>query len=671
LLVLDNCEHLVAACAALVDVLLQSCPELRILATSRQSLGVAGETIWRVPSLALPWPPRPRPGEPIAQFEAVRLFTERASAVSPSFSVTEENGPKIAQLCYDIDGIPLAIELAAAWVSVLSIEQIAERLDDRFRFLRGGSRTALPRHQTLRGAMDWSYGLLSDRERVLLRRLAVFEGGWTLIDAEAVCSGDGIDRPEILDLLAQLVDKSLVLADAQAVPAQYRLLETTREYARERLAESGETDRIRPRHASHFLALAERTEAELQGPRQATWLAELDRARGNLRAAQRWSIETGDAATELRLAAALWDYWWMRGSLSEGHVWIEDALSRDESGPTWARARALHAAGIFSGVRGDMVSAHARMADAVGLFREIGDLAAMVRPQCDLGTTTCFLGDIAHGLATLKQALDLALQVGHEYSIGYAHYALGVNLSSQGRLDEARPYSAESISVARAIGDARTTAHSLLELSRVTSVNGDPALSTEQATEALALFDELGESWGVFGCFISLGASAQRLSQPERAARLLGAANDIAEAIGAAPLPHWRTEFEEAERAARAELGLAAYDAARVEGAAMPLADAIAFARSGDASGSAPSAGRLAAIRQAFPELTQREMDVIALVARGYTNRQIGAELVISPGTATIHVKHILSKLGFESRAQIAAWAVRQGIAEAAAGVAG
>jgi predicted ATPase/class 3 adenylate cyclase len=301
LVILDNCEHLVAACAHLTDVLLRACPNLRILATSREALGVTGETTWRVTSLSLPDPERLPPLDQFTEYEAIRLFVARAVAIAPQFAVTNRNALAVAQVCHRLDGIPLAIELAAARVKVLAVEQIAARLDDRFRLLTGGSRTALPRQQTLRAAMDWSYHLLSETERLLLRRLSVFAGGWALDAAEGICTGRNLEATDILDLLTSLVDKSLVQAETHRGEARYRLLETVRQYARDRLVEASEEVDVRTRHRAWYVALAERADREPRGPRQRIW-----RDHDNLRAALVWGKEDpGGAEATLRLVGAL------------------------------------------------------------------------------------------------------------------------------------------------------------------------------------------------------------------------------------------------------------------------------------------------------------------------------------------------------------------------------
>lgn len=355
LLVLDNCEHLLTDCAELTTALLRACPQVRILTTSREALGVPGETLWRVPSLSLPDAGQVPTVEDMVQCEAVRLFVDRAVATAPEFAITPKNASAIARICQRLDGIPLAIELAAARVKVLAVDQIAARLDDRFRLLTGGSRIAVPRQQTLRATMDWSYGLLLEKERAVFRQLSVFAGGWALEAAEAVCVGKRIKKHAVLDLLAELVEKSLVEMETQDGEARYRFLETIRQYSWEKLVESKEAAAVRTRHRDWYLALAERAESELHGPQQGVWLERLESEHDNLRAALRWSkTEEGGAEAWLRLAGALHWFWNIRGHASEGRDWLEGALSTKRDTSASVRARALCGAGILAWRQGDI-----------------------------------------------------------------------------------------------------------------------------------------------------------------------------------------------------------------------------------------------------------------------------------------------------------------------------
>jgi predicted ATPase/class 3 adenylate cyclase len=328
LIILDNCEHLVEACAKMADRILRAAPDVHILASSRESLGIGGEVTYRVPSLELPDLQHLPAVASLSQYEAVKLFIDRAAAAVPTFSVTNENAPAVAQICHRLDGIPLAIELAAAKIRVLGAEQIAKRLDDRFRLLTGGSRTALERHQTLRAAIDWSYNLLPSAEQVLFRRLSVFVGGWSLDAAESVCTDDLAKRADILDLLEQLINKSLVLMVDLPGEPRYRMLETMRQYANEKLVEAGESDGLRDRHLTYFLDLAEAGEPHLIRPEQLEWLAKLDADYENLRLALEWALNKEHAEPSLRLCAALGWFWTVRGYWMEGSKWLKEAISK-------------------------------------------------------------------------------------------------------------------------------------------------------------------------------------------------------------------------------------------------------------------------------------------------------------------------------------------------------
>ncbi len=347
LLALDNCEHLIEACAKLVDALLNSAHVLKIMATGREALGVKGEVVWQVPSLSLPDVKHLPALEQLSQYEAVQLFIERATLVQPHFIVTKDNAPAIAQICFRLDGIPLALELAAARVKMLSADQISSHLDDRFRLLTGGARTALPRQQTLRAMIDWSYDLLSENECLLLRRLAVFAGGWTLELAEQVCSDEKIDQYEILEMPGKLVDKSLVIMIEGSAGTRYRILETVRQYAREKLFESGEGERIRDGHLKAFIDLAEQAEPEIRGHNQLIWLDQLDVEIENLRSALEWA-QAQDAESCLRLASLLWRFWDIRDYGSEGLDWFTKAFAMTEGLHTVMRARALARASIVA-----------------------------------------------------------------------------------------------------------------------------------------------------------------------------------------------------------------------------------------------------------------------------------------------------------------------------------
>ncbi|MBI1880268.1 MAG: helix-turn-helix domain-containing protein, partial [Chloroflexi bacterium] len=422
LLLFDNCEHLVEACAQLVEALLQTCPNLYILATSRETLGIAGEMTFPVPPLSTPDSRQPLPIETLLHYEAVCLFVERAATALPGFMMTDENAQAIAQVCHRLDGVPLALELAAARVKMLKVEQIAVRLADVFRLLTGGSRTAMPRQQTLRATIDWSYNLLPETERVLLRRLAVFAGGWSLAAAEAVCSKEGIEPEEILELLTSLVNKSLIGVERkQGADARYRLLETIRHYATEKLLGAGEIEQLRERHRDWFLELAKRAEPELwRGRDQVGWLNRLETEHDNLRAALDWSLEAGQIEAGMRLAVALWQFWDERAYYQEGRNWLEAGLAQREHLPKTLLAQTLRAAGRLAAREHDFGLAEAYGEESLTLLRELGDKADLALAIRALATTIFTRGDLARSEPYDVENLALCRELGDKWGIAQA-----------------------------------------------------------------------------------------------------------------------------------------------------------------------------------------------------------------------------------------------------------
>ena len=410
LVVLDNCEHLLGACAASVESLLQACPEVTVLATSRAPLGVAGETDWRVPPLSLPG----GSGDGIAGSDAVSLFVERAGKVSPGFAVTEHNAESVAQLCRELDGLPLAIELAAARLRVLSTEQISAGLSHRFRLLTGGPRTALERHQTLRASVEWSHELLSDDEQQLLWRLSVFAGGFELEAVESVCAGDGLASEQILELLGSLVYQSLVIAEPRGDATRYRLLEMVREYALERLAEA-EEDAVRARHRDHFLALAEEAAPHLETRRQREWLELLDPAASNLAAAIDHALKT-DVALALRFCAALHRWWEARGRFAEAELACSRALQAAGDREPALRARVVNARAYLVFRGGDYKAAGAHATESLALAAQVGDDATAARARCQLATALVPTNPAA-GRAEAARAARLAEAAGDDWAL--------------------------------------------------------------------------------------------------------------------------------------------------------------------------------------------------------------------------------------------------------------
>lgn len=521
LLVLDNCEHLVAASAHLASALLRGCPKLRILATSREPLGTAGEAPYRVPSLTVPDPRRVTSVDQLTQFDATRLFLERASISNPSYVVTDALAPVVAQISQRLDGIPLAIELAAARVKVLPVEQIATRLDDRFRLLTGGSRTGLMHHQTLRAAVDWSYDLLAEDERVLFRRLSVFAGGFALEAAEAVCAGDGLAAEDVLDLLARLVDKSLAVAEAMANDIRYRMLETIRVYSRGRLVESGEAASVQQRHLDWHLGVAEQAESAVQGPDQLTWLDRLELDFDDFRAAlQRAKADGASVEAGARLAGALHRFWALRGYLREGRGWLEDAAALNAVSAS-ARAKAAYGAGVLAFHQGNYERAEALSAGSLKSCRELNDPLGIALSLNTLGIVARNRGDYRRARTLLDESLTLSRQAGHAWALAEALNILGVVARRQGDRAQATAMFDESLALWRQLGDRWGLAATLGHLGVVARHQGDYERARALHEESLGLRRQLGDRRSVAADLSSLGVVARHLGNYEQARVLL------------------------------------------------------------------------------------------------------------------------------------------------------
>lgn len=654
LLILDNCEHLLTGCAHLANGLLGRSPDLRILATSREALGIAGETVWPVPTLALPDPQLPASLEELAQSEAVRLFVERAAAVQPAFDLTMANAPVVADICRNLDGIPLAIELAAARTKVLTAEQIAARLGDRFQLLTGGSRTAPPRHQTLRTALDWSHDLLSPQEQTLLQRLAIFAGGFTLEAAEQICDGHGIAEAEVLDLLTHLVDKSLALVErVTGAEARYRLLETVRQHAAEKLAASGELPLVRARHGDWFVAYAERAEWELRA-NQAVWVERLATELDNMRAAMEWSLTPeGNPELSLRIAGALGLFWDVRGFYREGRRWIEEMLAKARGATGGVRAKALAWASVLAWRQGDYEQVKAFGQEARALSEAYGERWSLGLALHQLGHTAHVDGDLSQAEQLLQNSVDVFRAVGDTWGLAYSLNCLGDLARTQGAADQARARLEEAVALWRRLNNNWGLALSLNNLGHVTQHQGDSQRAWALFTESLTNFRAVGAKHGMMYCLTGLAAAAAREGRLRRAARLFGASEALLKAAGVTLEPVDRTDYERNLEKVRAGLHEQIFGEAWQVGQMMSLNEAVAYALSTEEP--APMAAGRASAKV---PLTPREQEVAALIARGLTNREIAAVLVITERTAETHVQNILNKLGFDSRAQIAAWAV-------------
>ncbi|MEP6655729.1 MAG: tetratricopeptide repeat protein [Betaproteobacteria bacterium] len=524
LLILDNCEHLLHACADLAKQLLQAGSRLKVLASSREPLHLAGETTYPVPALAIPDARAVVTAEMLLQYEAVRLFIERAVAVQPAFQVTSENAVAVADICHHLDGIPLAIELAAARVRALSVMQIAARLGDRFRLLTGGDRTALPRQQTLRALIDWSFDLLTDHERALFRRLSVFAGGWTLEAAEAVGAGGDLDQVDVLDLLTRLVEKSLVAMEAQG--ERYRLLETVRQYAQERLDESGEGGRARTQHLRFFLALAEKARPELNGPHQGESLARLDMERENILAAHAWCDHAEEGADAgVRLAYFVKPYWFNRGLLGLGHRVTVEALARvGAQERSLNRARVLADAGQFCSYMGRYAEAQGYLEESLSIARETEDKGRFARVLQPLGMALLGQGNLKMARGYLEEALALAGEQDNKRELAGACNALAQLHRVEGELDKAEPLFGRVLTLARELGDREVIAVGLLNLAMVSISRGERDRARAMLLEALAIAGAIGSRPAGQSVLEVCAGLAVFCADWERAARFFGMA---------------------------------------------------------------------------------------------------------------------------------------------------
>ena len=575
LLVLDNCEHLVGACAEVVTALLQGCGSLHIIATSRERLEVPGETTYLVPSLAMPEPWQLLPPEALVRYAAIRLCVERARARRSDFVITTRNAAPVMRICHRLDGIPLAIELAAARVDSMPVESIATRLDDCFQLLIGGPRTALPRQKTLRATLDWSYGLLSEPEQTLLAQLSVFAGGWTLEAAEAVGADDRVDARAVDDLLAGLVRKSLVLLqERQDGPphsaARYRLLDAVRQYGQERLAAAGGTEELRARHLSWYLSLAEAAVPELTGSEQGAWLDRLESEHDNLRAALGRARASGQIALGMRLARALGRFWWMRGHLSEGRGWLEGYVAQAGSDATVPRAltaTVIYWAGVLAGSQGDYQHAVSFYQDSLSFFQAMGDRGRSADCLYNLGVVAQHQGENGRAVRLLHESLVLRRHLGDTAGMAESLGLSGLIATWQGAYRQAETALVEALALYQDLEDSQGVASALGNLGWPAKAQGNYGQAAALSAESLAMYRALGDKQGAATMLRILGRLAHEqgdfgrsevlLAESLALSRELGSKRDVATALAElAWVAYWQREHERAEALAVQSLAL-------------------------------------------------------------------------------------------------------------------
>jgi predicted ATPase/DNA-binding CsgD family transcriptional regulator len=672
LLILDNCEHLLNGCARSAELLLQSCPQLRILSTSREALNIAGETTFLVPSLQIPNPQDHLSLDRLSQYESVRLFVERAKAAQARFNLTPQNATAVAQVCHQLDGIPLAIELAAARVKALSVVQVAARLNDRFQLLTSGSRTALPRQQTLRAAVDWSYELLSEAERLSLRRLSIFVDGWTLEAAEVVCADDAgtsIDdgktsalelRPyDVLDVLSQLVNKSLVLAMEQNETERYRFLGTMRQYAHEKLLESGEVEQVRDRHLAFFTKFAEEAEIKVHGLDQFKWFDRLEDDHYNLRAALDWSLQSGRGRIAgLRLAAALDRFWGDRDYQVEGLGRLLEVLSQPEAAErTAVRAKALNAAGKMQLSLGNPTEMHPLIEEALVIGAEVGDKRDMARSFYILGTAALNRGDYTAARAYFEKDLSLSREREDNLEIGCALAYIGEVALLQGDYERAQTLYNEAVPLVRDVGDKSFLVYLLRRAAQVARYQGNFEGAAALYREGLLLASEFRSKFSFAACLAGLAGVALGQGQTVHATQLLGVAVALFGSLQTQLATADRVDYERNVATLRDRLDEAMFAKAWGAGRTLTLDQAIAEAERITAAEQLSAAPLVAAPTVHPAGLTDREVEVLRWLAQGLTDAQIATTLVISPRTVNAHLRSIYGKLDVTTRTAAARYA--------------
>jgi len=660
LLVLDNCEHLLAACARLVRTVLEGTSRLRVLATSREPLGVAGEVVYAVPPLRAPPPGEQLVADGAEGYESVALFVDRARMVSPHFELSAGDAAIVSQLCGELDGLPLAIELAAPWIRVLAPAQIQERLTRRFALLVRTTVLGSARQRSLQGCLDWSFDLCTERERLLWARLSVFVGGSELDAVETVCADERLPAGEVYEAVAGLVEKSVLTRADEGAVSRYRMLETIRAYGAEKLVEQDQPRRVRARHRDWCQHLVHEAVTHWISPRQAAWIARLDRELPNIRAALEFSLgdhdDPGSAESAVAIVGDLFPYWIVRGLQTEGRIWLERALSRPTA-PSMARSKALCTGAALAGFQRDLPAAQRYVQDGLELAAQLGDRRADAIAVGVGGMVAMARGELDEAEQGWQYAADhLASEEDGEYLTWHVRALAGLAMTKGmlGDLEGAARCHERIVAICDSHEESWFSGFSLWTLGLGLWRQGDAEAAEARLREGLARVRRVNDTFATGYCVEALGWVSFDRGDPERAAILLGAAARLSKAMGTPPavFPELSAQHERYLARVRAALGEARFAAAFGRGERMPVEEGVAHAlgqsRRPSASGASPE-------RTAKP-LTRRERQVAELLAQGLSNRDISAALAISPRTVEGHVDHVLSKLGLSNRAAVADW---------------
>ena len=652
LLLLDNCEHLLSACALLSAALLRYCAHISLLITSREALQIAGEAHWSLTGLALPEPQTALEVAPLMRYDAIQFFVDRARAVAPRFVLSEQNAPAVVQVCVHLDGIPLAIELAAARLSMFAVEQLAARLDERFRLLTGGSRTADQRQRTLQAALDWSYDLLSPIERIVFCRLSVFSGSWTLEAFEGICSDGSTEAIDLLDVLTHLVNKSLVVAETFGDVVRYRLLETVQQYAQLRQREDSENEQLYARHWNWYLTLAEEARAHLQGAAQQQWLTRLESESENLRLALERSLSAGLIEITARIACALERFWVTRSRLSEGRFWYEALLARPELAMRW-RINVLQQATEILRFQGEYTRMRVLLDERVTLVREQHEPALLAETLNSLGWAAFYQDRSEEAIRLCSESLDLYQQMDDQLGIATSLSGLALVMTQQRAYPRALELLQEAVTIRRQQQDHASLAYALNAQAKAAALHGEEVLARSACLEALELTTRLRQPFGTAYNLEASAIVASMLGQTSTAIQLFSVGQKLRDRFGIPLPPSLRTMREQELLPLRLQLGTEAFALQWDQGQELSPEQARLLARQmlEDQSVHYTPAFHYPA------GLSQREVDVLRLVASGYTDTQVAHELVLSPRTVSAHLRTIYRKIEVNSRTAATHWA--------------